>query len=110
MIWRRSLGAALLLGGLLTLDPAGPSTLFAHLPALGALLGLGLMVPNAALLLALVLGLTLPRVDLAGSPLASQLYPALSAAAGLGLVTLLLRRFRDAMARRRSQRQGPPAP
>jgi hypothetical protein len=110
MIWRRSLGAALLLGGLLTLDPASPSTLPAHLPALAALLGLGLMVPNAPLLLALVLGLTLPRVDLSGPPLASQLYPALSFGAACGLAGLLLRRFRSAMAYRRAQRQGPPPP
>ena len=110
MIWRRSLGAALLLGGILTLDPAEPATFLAHLPALGALLGLGLMVPNAPLLLALVLGLTLPRVDLSGPPLASQLYPALALGAALGLAGLLLRRFRRAMAERRTQRQGPPHP
>ena len=71
MLLRRSLGAALLFLGALTVDPLGAPDLPGLVAAAGALLGLGLMVPNGVLLLTLTLGLSAARIDLAG-PLDSR--------------------------------------
>ncbi|MBL6717804.1 MAG: hypothetical protein ISQ02_04075 [Pseudomonadales bacterium] len=108
MLLPRSLGAALLFLGVLTVDPLSAPDLPGLIAAAGALLGLGLMVPNPVLLLTLTLGLSAARIDLAGSWIPGLLYPALALGAALGLSALLGRRFRQAMLRRREARRGEP--
>ena len=68
-------GALLLFLGVLTVDPLGAPDLPGLIAAAGALLGLGLMVPNAVLLLTLTLGLSASRIDLAGPWIPGVLYP-----------------------------------
>jgi len=104
MLLRRSLGAALLFFGVLTVDPLGAPDLPGLVAAAGALLGLGLMVPNAVLLLTLTLGLSVARIGLAGPWIPGLLYPALALGTTLALSALLGRRFRQAMLRRREAR------
>ena len=108
MLLRRSLGAALLFLGVLTVDPLGAPDLPSLIAAAGALLGLGLMVPNAMLLLTLTLGLSAARIDLAGPWIPGLLYPAVALGAALGLGAQLGRRFHQAMLRRREARRGEP--
>ena len=108
MLLRRSLGAALLFLGALTVDPLGAPDLPGLVAAAGALLGLGLMVPNGVLLLTLTLGLSAARIDLAGPWIPGLLYPALALGSALGLATQLGHRFRQAMLRRREARHGKP--
>ena len=108
MLLRRSLGALLLFLGVLTVDPLGAPDLPGLIAAAGALLGLGLMVPNAVLLLTLTLGLSASRIDLEGPWIPGVLYPAMALGTALALSVQLGRRFRQAMLRRREARRGEP--
>jgi hypothetical protein len=108
MLLRRTLGAALLFLGVLTVDPLGAPDLPGLIAAAGALLGLGLMVPNALLLLSLTLGLSAARIDLAGPWIPGLLYPAMALGTALALSVQLGRRFRQAMLRRGEARRGEP--
>jgi hypothetical protein len=108
MLLRRTLGAALLFLGVLTVDPLGAPDLPGLIAAAGALLGLGLMVPNALLLLSLTLGLSAARIDLAGPWIPGLLYPAMALGTALALSVQLGRRFHQAMLRRGEARRGEP--
>jgi hypothetical protein len=108
MLLRRTLGAALLFLGVLTVDPLGAPDLPGLIAAAGALLGLGLMVPNAVLLLSLTLGLSAARIDLAGPWIPGLLYPAMALGTALALSVQLGRRFHQAMLRRGEARRGEP--